>query len=304
MFTEWNGRGFAEVDDHVLDARSVGFTPIKGTRHRAQPQARFDAAGPVGDRRFCLIDVGTRRVLRTVQNPRLFAVVARLHGEGLEVTLPDGRSVSGVPDLSGETLTCDYWGRQVPLALTGGTHDELLSAHLGRAVRLAEAPRGAIVFGRPLTIVTTASLAEVADRAGHPTLLREAARFRATLLVHTEEPFVEETWAGREMRVRGVGTSARGGETNARGGETNARGVGTSARGGETNARGVGTSARDIGTSAELRVRIGAPVPRCAVIDLDPVTGKRNARLLATLAATRTTNRAGEPFFGVYAEVV
>lgn len=299
MFTEWNGRGFAEVDDHVLDARSVGFTPIKGTRHRAQPQARFDAAGPVGDRRFCLIDVETRRVLRTVQNSRLLAVVAELRETELEVTLPDGRSVSGEPGLSGETLTCDYWGRQVPLALTGGAHDELLSAHLGRAVRLAEAPRGAIVFGRPLTIVTTASLAEVADRADHPSLLLEAARFRATLLVHTEEPFVEETWAGREVRVRAIGR------------ETSARDIGTSARGGDTSVFGVDTSERDIEagvlggeTGAELRVRIGAPVPRCAVIDLDPATGERNARLLATLAATRVTNRAGEPFFGVYAEVV
>lgn len=285
MFTKWNGRGFAEVDDDVLDARSVGFTPIKGTRHRGQPEARFDAAGPVGDRRFCLIDIETRRVLRTVQNPRLLAVVARLHGTELEVTLPDGRSVSGEPGLSGETLTCDYWGRQVPLALTGGAHDELLSAHLGRAVRLAEAPRGAIVFGRPLTIVGTASLAEVGVRAGHPTLLREAARFRATLLVETAEPFVEETWAGREMLVRGAGRE-------------------TSARGFDTSAPGADTSAPGVETSADLRVRIGAPVPRCAVIELDPVTGERNARLLATLAATRTTNRAGEPYFGVYAEMV
>ncbi len=41
-----------------------------------------------------------------------------------------------------------------------------------------------------------------------------------------------------------------------------------------------------------------------AVIDLDPTTGERTGSLLTTLAATRATNRAGEPFFGVYAEVV
>lgn len=280
MFEGWNGRGFAEVADVVLDARAVGFSPIKGTRHIVQPEARFDAAGPLGDRRFCLVDVRTRQVLRTVQNPSLLAVVARMRGEALETILPDGSALTAVPDPTGETLTCEYWGRAVELALTDGGHDELFSAHLGRPVRLAEAPRGGVVFGQPLTIVATASLAEVAgsaavadrDEVTGASNRAEAARgdgvtdlfhrFRATLLVDTDEPFAEETWLGRVMTVRGA-PGADG-----------------------------------------LRVRIGGPVPRCAVIDLDPITGDRDGRLLRTLAATRTTNQAGEPFFGVYAEVV
>ncbi|KZE21497.1 MOSC domain-containing protein [Brevibacterium sp. LS14] len=254
---EWEGG--AEVDDDVLDVRAVGFSPIKGTRHLVQPQARFDAAGPLGDRRFCLVDMRTRRVLRTVQNPSLLAVVARMQGEALETVLPDGTAVTAVPEPTGETLTCDYWGRAVDLTFTDGDHDELFSTHLGRPVRLAEAPRGGVVFGQPLTIVATASLAEVAGGAAVTDLFH---RFRATLLVDTNEPFAEETWLGRVMTVRGTG--AVGG----------------------------------------LRVRIGGPVPRCAVIDLDPTTGERTGSLLTTLAATRATNRAGEPFFGVYAEVV
>ena len=51
-------------------------------------------------------------------------------------------------------------------------------------------------------------------------------------------------------------------------------------------------------------VRIGAPIPRCAVMDLDPVTGERNARLLKALAGYRPKNEAGEPVFGVYARIV
>ena len=64
-----------------------------------------------------------------------------------------------------------------------------------------------------------------------------------------------------------------------------------------------GRSALSISGLGEIRVRIGAPIPRCAVMDLDPVTGERNARLLRALAGYRPTNEVGEPLFGVYAEI-
>lgn len=240
-----------------LGIRSVGFTPIKGTRHRSQPGAEFDDRGPVDDRRFCLVDTETQRVLRTVQNPTLVAVVAQLHGAELETALPDGRCVCAVPETSGETLTCDYWGRQVEAELTQGKHDELLSSWLGKPVRLAQVPRGDVVYGAPITLVTTASIRDLGKRLGHPDLLAEAARFRATLIVDADTPFIEETWTGREMSL-GNG----------------------------------------------VRVRIGEAIPRCAVIDLDPVTGERGPRVMKTLAEYRGGNDKGEPFFGVFAQVV
>ena len=52
-----------------------------------------------------------------------------------------------------------------------------------------------------------------------------------------------------------------------------------------------------------VTLRIGGAIPRCAVIDIDPVTGERDTRLLKALAAYRPLNEAGEPCFGVYAEV-
>lgn len=239
-----------------LAVRSVGFTPIKGTRHVAQPDAEFDEWGPVGDRRYCLVDVDEQRVLRTVQNPSLVAIVAQFHGGELEVTLPDGRSVCAAPEASGETLTCDYWGRAVEAELTRGSHDVLLSSWLGKPVRLAKVPRGDVVYAQPVTLVATASIADLGERAGHPDLLAEAARFRATALINTETPHIEETWAGREMSLSGA------------------------------------------------RVRIGEAIPRCAVIDLDPVTGESGPRLMKTLAEYRGGNAKGEPFFGVYAQVM
>ncbi|CAM3588555.1 MOSC domain-containing protein [Nocardioides zeicaulis] len=237
----------------TLVVRSAGFSPIKGTRH-LPARVTLDAAGAVGDRRWCFVDPPGARVLRTVQHPALMAVVAEQSGDDLSLLLPDGTRASGAPAPTGETLVCDYWGRDVGLSLTDGQHSAVVSDFLGRPVQLAAAPRGAVVFGSPITLVGTASLADVAARLGRPSL--EAARFRATLVVETTEPYVEDTWPGREVAVG----------------------------------------------SAVLRV--GGPVPRCAVIDHHPDTGVRDLRLLKALVEHRPVNRAREPMFGVYAECV
>ena len=232
-----------------LTVTAVGFSPVKGTAHLRHDRVELDRQGPVGDRRWCLVDVGSQRVLRTVQHPALIGVVARTVDDALCVTLPSGESVTASPEPSGEALSCDYWGRPVELALTDGPHSAVLSHHLGRNVRLARAPRGAVVFAAPVTMLATASLGELG-------LLEEAARFRANLVVETDEPWVEDAWLGRTFAV------------------------------------------------GAAEVLIGAPIPRCAVIDHHPATGIKDRRLLKELAASRPTNRAGEPMFGVYAEVV
>lgn len=52
-------------------------------------------------------------------------------------------------------------------------------------------------------------------------------------------------------------------------------------------------------------VRVRGPVPRCAVVDLDPVSGARDAAVLRTLAGYRRGQGAvREPAFGVDADIV
>src|SRR5699024_9807760 len=146
-----------------LDVVSVGFTPVKGRRHVRRPEARFDAEGPSGGRRYGLVDVDGRQGLETVQNPSLIGITAELRGEERELPLPDGRSVCAVPEPDDEVLTCDYWKRRTDLILTGGPHSALVSSWLGCPVRLARAPRGDVVYGAPATMIATASLADLAD---------------------------------------------------------------------------------------------------------------------------------------------
>ena len=232
-----------------LHVRTAGFSPVKGTRHLAQSRVQLDGDGPVGDRQWCLVDVGARKVLRTVQHPSLIAVVARASGRSLSMTLPSGESVAAEPEPAGETITCDYWGRSVALSLTDGPHAELVSSHLGQDVRLAAAPRGGVVFASAITLVGTASLRELGEAV-------DAARFRATLVVETDRAWVEDTWAGTEVQV------------------------------------------------GDAVLRVGGPIPRCAVIDHHPESGVKDSRLLKALVRQRPVNKAGEPMFGVYAEVV
>jgi uncharacterized protein YcbX len=50
-------------------------------------------------------------------------------------------------------------------------------------------------------------------------------------------------------------------------------------------------------------VRIRGDVPRCAVIDLDPVTGRKDVPVLRELAGYRHRPSTSDIYFGVDAEV-
>ena len=228
----------------------IGLTPVKGGRHQARESVLLSATGPRGDRAFCLVDVAAQRCLRTVENPSLLRTRASWDGTVLAVQLPDA-TVTGVPMRTGELLRVDYWGRTAVVERVAGGWAAAYSAHLGREVVLAAAPAGEVVYGEPVSLVTTSSVTHLAGALGAPV---DSARFRATLLVDSGDlpPFTEEEWAGRPVRLG----------------------------------------------DAEVVVR--GPVPRCAVIDLDPVSGARDLPVLRGLAAVRG---AREVAFGVDAYV-
>lgn len=177
---------------------SFGYAPIKGIRHEPRP-VEVDAFGPVGDRRWCLVD-DQLKVLRTVQHLELLAV--RAHGlEQLTVEFPDGTTVVSSPQPTGEQCTVDYWKRLVPATLAPSELDAAFSDYLGKYVRLAQPERGAIVYGSPISIITTASVRDLGARVHAPDFLDQAARFRATYLVDHDEAYAEDAWPGKVIRL-------------------------------------------------------------------------------------------------------
>jgi uncharacterized protein YcbX len=230
----------------------IGLASVKGTRHRDLSYVDLTLDGPVGDRVFCLVDVARGRVLRSVENPGLVRTTARWSDGVLSATLPGRDDVTDVPVVTGKTLKVDYWGRVAGLATVAGPWAEAYSRYLGHEVVLARSTSpGEVVYGASVSIVTTSSLARLAEDVGPVT----DAQFRATLTVDTagQPPFVEDSWPGGRLRV------------------------------------------------GEAEVEVRGAIPRCAVIDRDPVSGGRRADVLRSLAGYRRD--LGEVLFGVDAVV-
>lgn len=191
----------------------IGFTSLKGARHRSHDSVELAAEGPVGDRVFCLVDPARGRVLRTVENPSLVRATARWDAGVLSVDLP-GSTVEGAPTPTGEVLKVDYWGRPAAVETVEGPWARAFSDFLGYDVRLARSVHaGEVVYGGSVTLVTTASMRLLCEKLGRDV---DSARFRSTFLLDTEdlgtggEPHVEDSWVGRTLRLGDATVVVRG----------------------------------------------------------------------------------------------
>ena len=231
-----------------MRVRRIGFTPLKGGRHTEHEYVDLVADGPVGDRVFCLVDPARGRVLRTVENPALLQATATWAADVLRVDLA-GRTVEGRPAPTGEQLKVDYWGRRAHLEVVAGPWADAYSAHLGLDVVLARSRTpGEVVYGAPVSVVSTASLEELGRRIGREV---DGARFRPTFVV--EADVEEDSWVGRDLVI------------------------------------------------GDARITVRSAIPRCAVVDMNPESGARDAPVLQTLGGYRRSD--GEIDFGVDAVV-
>jgi uncharacterized protein YcbX len=238
--------------------------PIKSCAGIALDTMRFDALGPLDDRRWMLVD-DDGEFLTQCELPRLALVrPARVDG-GLRVLAP-GMPALGVAGRGGERRPTEVWDDRCAGFDEGAEARTWFSEYLGRPVRLlrfdATSPRAAsrnwvgdalggpgaltrFTDGFPLLVVSSASLAALNARLaaqGRPEA--SMTRFRPNLVVDGLEAFGEDA----------IDTLA--------------------VPGGPT-------------------LRLVKPCTRCTITEVDPRTGVREGGLLRLLATFRADPRQG-----------
>jgi uncharacterized protein len=161
--------------------------PVKSMAGERLAALSLDRWGVTGDRTHAVHDVfkGAARRVNAQRLPRLLAWSAAYPAAAV------GRDAPPQPLLTGPDGRIRAWDDpQLPAAL---------AADLGRPVTLTREPRGQ--QDRPATVHVTvaASLRALADALGAPV---DVARFRSNIHLDLDaEPFAEERWLGRRLRI-------------------------------------------------------------------------------------------------------
>lgn len=193
-----------------LRVSALAIYPVKSMRAVPRERLSLDIVGPVGDRRFMVVDpeggfVSQRaceamaRIGASLEGGRLV-----LRAEGAEpLELP------GAPE--GPSRRAVVWGDEVD-AVAVEAADAWISERLGRPVHLVYVPaerarqaplgyaregdRVGFADGFSLLVTTEASLAELNARLAEPVPMD---RFRPNIVVSGGEPWDEDRW--RRIRV-------------------------------------------------------------------------------------------------------
>lgn len=181
-----------------MHVAATSLSVVKGCRQESVSSIGLGSGTVVGNRRFALVDLDGGTVLRSVDHGWLAGVRASLGPSGL--ALSAGCSVVVGRVRPTPPATVDFWGRLVPAYPVPGPWVPWLrdiGSLPSAEVALAAFNPGDVVYGAPLTLVTTGSLAVLAAELGSAV---QASRFRANVVVRAEGP-QEAAWPGRRLRL-------------------------------------------------------------------------------------------------------
>ncbi|TXS94309.1 MOSC domain-containing protein [Parahaliea maris] len=198
---------------------SIHIYPLKSCGGIALGEVDLDRFGPVGDRRWMVVEP-SGQFLSQRQVPAMALLGVRVEScGGLLLTREGSVCEVPVPGAGALALEVTVWSDRVPALDAGDAAATWLTRALGRPCRLVYmadetrrpvdldyALRGETVSfadGFPLLLISAASLAELNNRLaqnGHPAVPMN--RFRPNLVVSGCGPFAEDGW--RRIRIGGV----------------------------------------------------------------------------------------------------
>jgi uncharacterized protein YcbX len=179
----------------------LNVSPVKSTGLLHPASALLTATGIPSNRRFHLVDEAGRLFTGGDHGP-LVRLSSTLDPdtETLSIAFPDGSVVTAAADLLGEPHVTDIWGRPIPGRLLVGPLSAAISACVGRPLRLVRADlEGDGSDVHRLSLISLASVRDLGARNDRASL--DPLRFRMDLELDGCDPYQEDTWEGRAVRI-------------------------------------------------------------------------------------------------------
>jgi uncharacterized protein YcbX len=187
----------------VVTVTGISIAPVKGLGLVHPDGVQLERTGVLANRRFYIVDADGRRYGQ-IRDGELVRVRPEYDPdtERLTLTFPDGTIATGTVEL-GDELTTDFYGRPVTGRIALGPWSDALSTAFRRPLRLVQAKPGeAIDRGRGhVSIISEASLRELARHAGTDAVAVDGRRFRMLFQVDGVEAHEEDAWLKRHVRI-------------------------------------------------------------------------------------------------------
>ena len=181
----------------------IAIAPVKGLALQLPDAVELGRNGVAEDRRLHMVD-GKGRLVNDKNALRLMLVESALDLEAGTLTLrfPEGDEVSAKLAL-GEPLTTIFYGRPVAGNVLAGPWAAALSDWVGLDIRFVMSEKLGAAIDRgargAVSIISGGSVSDIAQAGGAEQL--DARRFRMLFEVDGVEPYAEETWIGRDVRI-------------------------------------------------------------------------------------------------------
>jgi uncharacterized protein YcbX len=184
----------------MIAVARLNTTVVKSTSLRHPNAIDVTSDGVAGDRRFLILHPDGCR-LSGVDKAPLLGIIVDAHDAALRFTWPDGSVVDAYARATGVPFDVRLFDRTVRVRrVPHPAVDDALSAIAGTPLLLARVEDGEHAGGHhPVSLISLASVSDVGVRGGDARL--DGRRFRATVELDGADPYEEDTWAGRRIRI-------------------------------------------------------------------------------------------------------
>ena len=182
----------------------IHVAPVKALAIDSRREAYIGPLGVEGDRRFCIVDPETNKMLNAKRIAMLVSIRPELEDGHLTLHIPDGSKVRGDVAL-GEPLTITIFSREAQARAVDGPFSDALSKAAGqplRLVRLENEGEGVdrCAHGGAATMLSEESLRAIAAAGGADRPV-DPRRFRMLIGVAGVPAHSEDSWIGEQVQV-------------------------------------------------------------------------------------------------------